>query len=159
VPLPVRGARPERRTPAEARPGIRPDERPLVEEHAAAPPVPRNGAVRGTMGKPHLPRRRAQEHLVPQLRERPAPRPDAEEHIGHDPGLLAAFQRGIGLAEAQQSLEAAHTGTDLTTRHPPLPYRDTAQDVVAAAPEPRTTPHRADGTDHIARYDGSAPAG
>ncbi|MFJ8079507.1 ATP-binding protein [Streptomyces sp. NPDC096205] len=160
VPLPVRGARQERRTPAEARPGIRPDERPLVEEHAAAPPVPRNGAVRGTMGKPRLPRRRAQEHLVPQLRERPAPRPDADEHVGHDPGLMAAFQRGIGLAEAQQSLEAAHTGTDLTAgHHPPLPYRDAAQDVVPAAPEPRTTPHSADGSDHTARHDGSAPAG
>ncbi|CAL9615063.1 ATP-binding protein [Streptomyces sp. enrichment culture] len=109
VPLPVRGAHQERRNPADAVPGIRPDDRPLVEEHAAAPPVPRNGAVRGTMGKPRLPRRRAQEHIVPQLRERPAPRPDAEEHIGHDPGLMAAFQRGVGLAEAQQSMEAGRT--------------------------------------------------
>ncbi|MFI9154978.1 ATP-binding protein [Streptomyces sp. NPDC053367] len=159
VPLPVRGARQERRTPAEARPGIRPDERPLVEEHAAAPPVPRNGAVRGTMGKPRLPRRRAQEHLVPQLRERPAPRPDAEEHVGHDPGLMAAFQRGIGLAEAQQSLEASHGETGLTAAHPPLPYGDAAQNVVVAAPEPRTAPHSADSPDRTVRYDGSAPAG
>ncbi|MET9734102.1 ATP-binding protein [Streptomyces sp. NPDC006458] len=175
VPLPVRGAREERRNPADAAPGIRPGDRPFVEEHAAAPPVPRNGAVRGTMGKPQLPRRRAQEHIAPQLRERPAPRPDTEEHIGHDPGLMAAFQRGIGLAEAQQSLEAAHDERGPATAHPPLPYPDPAYDVVPAAPEPRTTAHPADvldrhsapsvaplpaaGSDHIARHDGSAPAG
>ncbi|MFE7773651.1 sensor histidine kinase [Streptomyces sp. NPDC057445] len=56
--------------------------------------------VRGTMGRPTLPKRRAQEHLVPQLRDEPAPR-RAEEPTLHDPGLMAAFQRGIGLAESQ----------------------------------------------------------
>lgn len=62
------------------------------------PSVP--GAVRGTMDRPQLPRRRSQEHLVPQLRDAPAPPVDGE-HALHDPGLMAAFQRGIGLAEAQ----------------------------------------------------------
>ncbi|WP_411072738.1 ATP-binding protein [Streptomyces sp. cmx-4-25] len=51
-------------------------------------------------GRPLLPKRRAQEHLVPQLREEPAAR-RTEEHALHDPGLMAAFQRGIGLAESQ----------------------------------------------------------
>lgn len=46
---------------------------------------------------------------MPQLRGGPAPRQDAEQPVGHDPGLMAAFQRGIGLAEAQQSLEADGT--------------------------------------------------
>ena len=105
TPLPVRGARAERPNPAEAVPGIRPDDRRLVAEHVAAPPVPRTGTVRGTMGKPQLPRRRAQEHIAPQLRGGPAPRQDAEYVEGHDPGLMAAFQRGISLAEAQQHLE------------------------------------------------------
>ncbi|GAA4020708.1 sensor histidine kinase [Streptomyces plumbiresistens] len=105
-PLPVRGAREERPTPAEAVPGVRPDHRHLVAEHTATPPTPRNGAVRGTMGKPQLPRRRAQEHIAPQLRDGPAPRQESEYLAGHDPGLMAAFQRGIGLAEAQQHLEA-----------------------------------------------------
>lgn len=60
------------------------------------------------MGKPQLPRRRAQEHIAPQLRGGPAaPRPESE-HVEHDPGLMAAFQRGIGLAEARQ-LEADYT--------------------------------------------------
>ncbi|MGA5195634.1 ATP-binding protein [Streptomyces exfoliatus] len=51
-------------------------------------------------GRPLLPKRRAQEHIVPQLRDEPAAR-KPEEHTLHDPGLMAAFQRGIGLAESQ----------------------------------------------------------
>ncbi|MDX3149370.1 ATP-binding protein [Streptomyces scabiei] len=106
VPLPVRGARGERPNPAEAVPGIRPDDRRAVDENAGAPPTPRaGGAVRGTMGKPQLPRRRAQQHIVPQLRGGPAPTPsrDPDHYVGHDPGLMAAFQRGIGLAEARRT--------------------------------------------------------
>ncbi|MFG2639912.1 sensor histidine kinase [Streptomyces sp. NPDC048370] len=53
-------------------------------------------------GRPLLPKRRAQEHLVPQLRDEPVAR-RPEEHALHDPGLMAAFQRGIGLAESQPS--------------------------------------------------------
>ncbi|MEV7277527.1 ATP-binding protein [Streptomyces sp. NPDC093111] len=60
------------------------------------PPAPRAGAS----GRPVLPKRRAQEHLVPQLRDEPTAR-KPEEHALHDPGLMAAFQRGIGLAESQ----------------------------------------------------------
>ncbi|MFD5518533.1 ATP-binding protein [Streptomyces sp. NPDC127066] len=99
-PLPVRGARTERPNPAEAVPGVRPEDRLTAAENAAVPPTPRTGVVRGTMGKPSLPKRRAQEHLAPQLREGQAPRPDTDHLVGHDPGLMAAFQRGIGLAEA-----------------------------------------------------------
>ncbi|KUM70342.1 ATP-binding protein [Streptomyces griseorubiginosus] len=106
APLPVRGARAGRPNPADAVPGIKPADRRLVAEHVVAPPTPRTGTVRGTMGKPQLPRRRAQEHIVPQLRGGPAPRQDAEYLTGHDPGLMAAFQRGISLAEAQQHLES-----------------------------------------------------
>ncbi|MGW1748891.1 ATP-binding protein [Streptomyces sp. NPDC002092] len=109
APLPVRGAHEERANPAEALPGIRPDDRRLVAENAGTPPTPRAGTVRGTMGKPQLPRRRAQEHIAPQLRDGPAPRQESEYLAGHDPGLMAAFQRGIGLAEAQQNLESEAT--------------------------------------------------
>ncbi|MFI8962002.1 sensor histidine kinase [Streptomyces sp. NPDC053493] len=63
---------------------------------AEVPPAPRPAAP----GRPDLPKRRAQEHLVPQLRDEPAAR-KPEEHALHDPGLMAAFQRGIGLAESQ----------------------------------------------------------
>jgi signal transduction histidine kinase len=107
APLPVRGAQDARPTPAEAVPGISAEDRPAVEAHAGILPGPRVGSVRGTMDKPQLPRRRAQEHIVPQLRGGPAPRQDSDTVAGHDPGLVAAFQRGIGLAEAQQHLESA----------------------------------------------------
>jgi hypothetical protein len=96
----VRGAG-SRANPAEAVPGIRPDDRQAVAENTVTPPTPRNGVVRGSMSRPQLPRRRAQEHLVPELRGGPAPRQESEFPVGHDPGLMAAFQRGIGLAEAQ----------------------------------------------------------
>ncbi|WP_328552257.1 ATP-binding protein [Streptomyces sp. NBC_00358] len=103
APLPVRGAGAPRPNPAEAVPGIRAEDRLAAAENAVMPPAPRAGVVRGTMGKPHLPKRRAQEHIVPQLREGPVARPDTGHLVGHDPGLMAAFQRGIGLAEASSS--------------------------------------------------------
>ncbi|MHC5904920.1 hypothetical protein ACVNF4_13600 [Streptomyces sp. S6] len=106
APLPMRNSRQERPNPAEARPGITVGDRAVVEERQGEVPVPRAGAVRGTMEKPRLPRRRAQEHLAPQLRGGPVPRPESGEPGGHDPGLMAAFQRGMGLAEAQLGLEA-----------------------------------------------------
>ncbi|MER6960657.1 ATP-binding protein [Streptomyces sp. NPDC000618] len=149
APLPVRGARETRANPAEAVPGIRPGDRPVVEAHAGVAPTPRIGTVRGTMGKPQLPRRRAQEHIVPQLRGGPAPRQDTEQPAGHDPGLMASFQRGIGLAEAQQSLEA-----DFVDAPSPL-LSDTAD-----GRPPRQSPIPETRTDlSTARHDGSAPAG
>ncbi|WP_460071292.1 sensor histidine kinase [Streptomyces sp. YKOK-I1] len=138
-PLPVRGERHDRPNPAEAVPGIRRADRRVVEENAGIAPVPRSGAVRGTMGKPRLPRRRAQEHIVPQLRGGPVPRPDAEQPAGHDPGLMAAFQRGIGLAEAQQSLES-----EVLESAVPLPEWEPLERSAYPAPgpfdRPRTPP-------------------
>ncbi|MGW2278058.1 ATP-binding protein [Streptomyces sp. NPDC001770] len=63
--------------------------------------------------RPELPRRTNQENLVPQLRQAPVRRvPD--EHAVHDPGLVAAFRRGIDLAEARsaQDSEAPAAGGD-----------------------------------------------
>ncbi|MFD6246723.1 sensor histidine kinase [Streptomyces roseolus] len=84
--------------PAPAAPAAPPaPERPYIAGgFGAVPPAARPEAP----GRPDLPKRRAQEHLVPQLRDEPQARP-AEEHALHDPGLMAAFQRGIGLAESQ----------------------------------------------------------
>lgn len=109
APLPVRGTHQERANPAEAVPGVRPEQQRLLADRPTEPPTPRVGPVHGTMAKPHLPRRRAQEHLVPELRGGPLPRPADGPPAGHDPGLMAAFQRGVGMAEAQQRLE---DGTD-----------------------------------------------
>ncbi|MDT9694925.1 ATP-binding protein [Streptomyces sp. P17] len=155
VRLPVRGAHEERRTIAEAVPGIRPEDRATVAEHTVAPPTPRAGTVRGTMGKPQLPRRRAQEHIAPQLRDGPAPRQEPEHLAGHDPGLMAAFQRGIGLAEAQQHLESEdldRLGSDALTAD--LMEADvTTVRIVEARPAHLSRP------EHTNRHDGSASAG
>ncbi len=133
APLPVRGARVERPNPAEAMPGISSDERRTVAENVAAPTAPRATAVRGTMGKPQLPRRRAQEHIAPQLRGGPAaPRPESDQLVGHDPGLMAAFQRGVGLAEARQ-LEPDYTDPALAAARYEAEYGETASQ---APPEP-----------------------
>ncbi|MFF0811347.1 sensor histidine kinase [Streptomyces albogriseolus] len=147
-PLPLRGTRTARPTPAEAVPGVHhtgrtghaahggptahdgQDGTAAAEDPRPTPLVPRTTPVRGTMGKPGLPRRRAQEHIAPQLRDGPAPRQDSEHVAGHDPQLMAAFQRGISLAESQPES--------------PAPARP-------AVPAPRT--------DHTARHDGSASAG
>ncbi|MEU1369881.1 ATP-binding protein [Streptomyces sp. NPDC005803] len=99
-PLPLRAERLDRPAPAEeALPGTSPtpDEAPALPQET--------GAVRGTIGRPQLPRRANQEHLVPQLREAPTPRTE-EELTLHDPGLMAAFRRGIDLAEARAESEA-----------------------------------------------------
>ncbi|OAH12466.1 sensor histidine kinase [Streptomyces jeddahensis] len=107
APLPVRGARKNRPSIAEALPGIRPEDRQVPAEHASTLLTPRSEAVRTTTDRPpQLPKRRAQQHLVPQLREGPVPRRN-EEHVCHDPGLVAAFRRGIGLAEAQYARDQA----------------------------------------------------
>lgn len=109
-PLPMRGAQEQRANPAEAVPGIGAGDRAVVEANAGALPTPRAGAAPLGTERPSLPRRRAQEHIAPQLRGGPVPRQDNDVVVGHDPGLMAAFQRGIGLAESQQSLEAAGEG-------------------------------------------------
>ncbi|MFJ2172095.1 sensor histidine kinase [Streptomyces sp. NPDC087851] len=128
APLPVRSARAERPTPAAARPGARHAGRP---EQPPAPVIPvrpavvptGDGMIRGTASRPQLPRRRGQEHLVPQLRDAPAPAPAGEPAL-HDPGLMAAFRRGIGLAEAQPA--ARPTGAAPPPPEPPeSPRHDT----------------------------------
>jgi anti-sigma regulatory factor (Ser/Thr protein kinase) len=162
--LPVRGARAERSNPAEAVPGIRPEDRLTAAENAAMPPTPRVGAVRGTMGRPHLPKRRAQEHLVPQLREGPAPRQDTEYVVGHDPGLMAAFQRGIGLAEAAHmetpGQEEASPGASSTEAAPaPTSFPDRAyrEQPRLELPSP-AMPRREGARPETARPDGAAAA-
>ncbi|WP_079177085.1 ATP-binding protein [Streptomyces sp. MUSC 14] len=160
APLPVRGARQDRPTPAAAVPGIGAGDRSAVEAHAGVLPTPRAGAVRGTMGKPQLPRRRAQEHIVPELRGGPAPRREADTVAGHDPGLMAAFQRGIGLAEAQQHLEHLEH-LENTAAVPMEPPPMNGAELLGPTPIPQGRAHAPgiDGAHGAGRPDGSAPAG
>jgi len=143
-PLPVRGTHQGRANPAEAVPGISDDDRRRLAENSVGPLTPRAGAVRGTMGKPQLPRRRAQEHIAPQLRDGPVARQESDEVAGHDPGLMAAFQRGIGLAETQQHMESTHTSAAHmdTSHHLPVAHMGSGHTVLP----PMEAAHRMEAT-------------
>lgn len=124
TPLPVRGRHSGRPTPAEARPGFTHRTPPGTgtgtgsgigtgtrngngTAEAAVPEARADGLTESATGeRPQLPKRRGQEHLVPQLRDAPAA-PSTEEPVLHDPGLMAAFRRGIGLAESAPEPESA----------------------------------------------------
>ncbi|MFE6551567.1 ATP-binding protein [Streptomyces sp. NPDC057746] len=180
-PLPVRDADSARPNPAEALPGLRSGDRPIVERPTDRRPAPLVGTVRGTMGKPRLPRRRAQEHLAPQLRGGPTPpaRQEGEQPIGHDPGLMAAFQRGIGLAEAREQAGPGHNDPDTGAGAVPDPHDGARSDVPYLEPVfPDDTPsppaeapagdrartadmraRREPDRERTVRRDGSAPPG
>ncbi|TDD34057.1 ATP-binding protein [Actinomadura sp. KC06] len=73
---------------------------------AAEPAAPGNGGAR-----PPLPQRQAQTHLPPELADAPVfQQDDPDEEVEHNPGLMAAFQKGIrsvqeddGAADGQDS--------------------------------------------------------
>ncbi|WP_338895479.1 ATP-binding protein [Streptomyces sp. TG1A-60] len=92
APAPV-AARHERAQPvSEVRSEYRPSgyERPTAAPHGSGP-----------SGRPVLPKRRAMEHLAPELRNGPAPRAETtEQDLNFSPGLLAGINRGFGLAGA-----------------------------------------------------------
>ncbi|MEU6097065.1 ATP-binding protein [Streptomyces sp. NPDC047079] len=171
-PLPVRDADAPRSNPAEARPGVRPGDRPAVVENTGrhvelagghfettgGHPAPRTGVVRGTVSKPQLPRRRAQEHIAPQLRGGPAVpvRQGTDQLAGHDPGLMAAFQRGILLAEARQQSEPgpAETAARPEPAEPRTPDRDLTARHQGSAADPRSLDR-----DLTGRHQGNPAAG
>ncbi|WP_052146223.1 ATP-binding protein [Streptomyces galbus] len=87
---PPQAARHERARPVA---DVRSEYRPSGYERPAPGP--------GGSGRPNLPKRRAMEHLAPELRQGPAPRPDTtEQELNFSPGLLAGINRGFGLAGA-----------------------------------------------------------
>lgn len=125
-PLPLRAERVDRPNPAASPPvarTVQPDPAPVPVPFGG--PVPPAGAVESAPprtdapapapaaetrpARPQLPRRSNQEHLAPQLREAPVRRTE-DENVLHDPGLMAAFRRGVDLAEAQtaEERETAH---------------------------------------------------
>lgn len=94
-PAPTRSAPTDRPPPEPVGPAPAPPRVPAPP--APRPPAEDPGPDRDV--RPRLPKRRAQEHLAPQLRDEPPGRRHDDRPL-HDPGLMAAFQRGIGLAEA-----------------------------------------------------------
>ncbi|MGQ4451439.1 ATP-binding protein [Streptomyces griseus] len=149
-PLPLRAERIDRPAPPASPPerDHRPEPAAVHERDDRPAPAP---------ARPELPKRTNQESLVPQLREAPAPRVE-DEHALHDPGLMAAFRRGVDLAEAQTAEEEGpdggygdHGGTGTGGRTAldapleslsPLPVRG------AAAPPDRPGPARTPLPDH-----------
>ncbi|MFZ4273473.1 ATP-binding protein [Streptomyces arboris] len=112
-PLPLRAERVDRPAPPASAPD-RPAPAAFTPEHADRPApaafVPeRVDRPAPPAARPELPKRANQEHLVPQLREAPVPRVE-DEHALHDPGLMAAFRRGVDLAEAQTAQEEGTGG-------------------------------------------------
>ncbi|MFJ7086674.1 ATP-binding protein [Streptomyces griseus] len=101
-PLPLRAERIDRPAPPASPPerDHRPEPAAVHERDDRPAPAP---------ARPELPKRTNQESLVPQLREAPAPRVE-DEHALHDPGLMAAFRRGVDLAEAQTAEEEGPDG-------------------------------------------------
>lgn len=92
VPPPA-AARHERAQPVS---DVRSEYRPSGYERPSAAPHGSGGPAR-----PVLPKRRAMEHLAPELRQGPAPRPETtEQDLNFSPGLLAGINRGFGLAGA-----------------------------------------------------------
>ncbi|MGV9518614.1 ATP-binding protein [Streptomyces griseus] len=149
-PLPLRAERIDRPAPPASPPerDHRPEPAAVHERDDRPAPAP---------ARPELPKRTNQESLVPQLREAPAPRVE-DEHALHDPGLMAAFRRGVDLAEAQTAEEESpdggygdHGGTGTGGRTAldapleslsPLPVRG------ATAPPDRPGPARTPLPDH-----------
>ncbi|MFD8604742.1 ATPase [Streptomyces sp. TSRI0445] len=160
-PLPLRAERIDRPTPP-ASPAERggPSAATVHERDDLPAPaaVPERDHAAPSPSRPELPKRTNQESLVPQLREAPAPRVE-DEHALHDPGLMAAFRRGVDLAEAQAAEEerpesgygnaggAAGAGGQTALDAPleslsPLPVRG------ATAPHDRPGPARTSQLDH-----------
>ncbi|MFI1933577.1 ATP-binding protein [Streptomyces sp. NPDC020330] len=101
-PLPLRAERADRPTPHASPPGHGSRTDPAALHERDDRPAP-------SRSRPELPKRTNQESLVPQLREAPAPRVE-DEYAVHDPGLMAAFRRGVDLAEARTAQEESPDG-------------------------------------------------
>ncbi|MFI0933813.1 ATP-binding protein [Streptomyces sp. NPDC021019] len=101
-PLPLRAERVDRPTPHGSPPERDGRPAPAAAHERDDHPAP-------SRARPELPKRTNQESLVPQLREAPAPRVE-DEHALHDPGLMAAFRRGVDLAEARTAQEESPDG-------------------------------------------------
>ncbi|MGW3298655.1 ATP-binding protein [Streptomyces rubiginosohelvolus] len=159
-PLPLRAERIDRPAPSSspAERGGPPSAAGVHErdDRPAPAAVPERDHAALSPARPELPKRTNQESLVPQLREAPAPRVE-DEHALHDPGLMAAFRRGVDLAEAQTAEEegpeggygnpGGGTGGQTALDAPleslsPLPVRG------ATAPHDRPGPARASRPDH-----------
>jgi signal transduction histidine kinase len=67
----------------------------------------------GAAERPPLPRRRAQANLAPELIDAPAPQQqDEDQEIEHNPGLMAAFQKGMRSGQEDRDVADGTDGTN-----------------------------------------------
>ncbi|MBK6040868.1 sensor histidine kinase KdpD [Streptomyces sp. MBT55] len=165
-PLPLRAERIDRPTPP-ASPAERggPSAATVHErdDRPAPAAVPERDHAAPSPTRPELPKRTNQESLVPQLREAPAPRVE-DEHALHDPGLMAAFRRGVDLAEAQTTEEERPESGYGSAGGVPGTARQTALDAPLETLSPlpvrgATAPHDRPGPARTSQLDHALPAG
>ncbi|MBK3553167.1 ATP-binding protein, partial [Streptomyces sp. MBT61] len=133
------------------------------DDRPAPAAVPERDHVAPSPARPELPKRTNQESLVPQLREAPAPRVE-DEHALHDPGLMAAFRRGVDLAEAQTAEEKGSESGYGNAGGATGPGGQTALDAPLESLSPlpvrgATAPHDRPGPARASRPDHALPAG
>jgi hypothetical protein len=71
---------------------------------------PTRSSSGGADQRPDLPRRHAQANLAPELLTAPAP-PDDDSDTDHNPGLMAAFQKGMRSGQEEGSADGAGSTT------------------------------------------------
>jgi signal transduction histidine kinase len=77
---------------------LEPAQPPVTSVPAVPSPRPATQPAATRDVRPILPQRRPQTHLVPHLHQPPAA-PTQQSDVGHDPGLMAAYMRGVSLGE------------------------------------------------------------
>ncbi|MGW6714900.1 ATP-binding protein [Streptomyces globisporus] len=165
-PLPLRAERIDRPTPPASPPEHGGLSSAAVHERDGRPApaaVPERDHAAPSPTRPELPKRTNQESLVPQLREAPAPRVE-DEHALHDPGLMAAFRRGVDLAEAQTAEEegpgTGHGNSGGTTGGGGQTELDAPLESLSPLPvRGATAPHDRAGPARVSRADHALPAG
>ncbi|ROV64298.1 ATP-binding protein, partial [Streptomyces globisporus] len=165
-PLPLRAERIDRPTPPASPPehgGLSSAAVHERDDRPAPAAVPERDHAAPSPTRPELPKRTNQESLVPQLREAPAPRVE-DEHALHDPGLMAAFRRGVDLAEAQTAEEegpgTGHGNPGGTTGGGGQTELDAPLESLSPLPvRGATAPHDRAGPARVSRADHALPAG
>ncbi|QKW39140.1 sensor histidine kinase [Actinomadura sp. NAK00032] len=103
----------DRYAPADA-PGRHANSAPAANSGPAANPgAPADSGVVDNAERPSLPRRRVQANMAPELVNPPAPQHQQDDtEVAHNPGLMAAFQRGVRGAEESDGVADGTDGTD-----------------------------------------------
>jgi signal transduction histidine kinase len=84
-------------------------------DHSAPPSARRTEPPANAGARPELPRRHAQANLAPELLNTPTP-PTDDADTGHNPGLMAAFQKGMRSGQEEDPEDETGSPADGTSR-------------------------------------------